>query len=292
MKSYTPEQLARKAAHWQRMTARYYSNKRIAGEERFLETDAGCVRVLCYGLNDSRRLPLFVNFHGGGFVIGGPEMDDPFLPRVASEAVVKIINVDYRLSPRFPFPAPLDDSWAVIKYAQEHADEFGIDPERIAVGGHSAGGNLSAALCLLNAGRKELNIKAAILDYPVLDCYTSPLDKPRGGGFVGRFFLTPNRMSFFSGSYCHDREARKNPLISPVYAQTAQLGAFPPTLIITAGKDSLCNEAGKFRDMLQGAGVTVAHKCFEKAQHGFTLFKGADAAEGWRLMIEHLKLYL
>jgi acetyl esterase len=289
--TYTQEQLARKAARWQKMTDLYYGGKRVHGKERFLETDVGRVRVLCYGLENTKLLPLFVNIHGGGSVLGHPEMDDPFLPRVAADANIKIISVDYSLSPQSKFPVSLNECYAVIKYAQEHADEFGVDPTRIAVGGHSAGGNLSASICLLNAERQDLNLKAAILDYPAFDIYTSPYDKPRGGGLVGRFFLSPSMMTFFSASYASESEY-KNPLVSPIYASSDQLRTFPPTLIITAGKDTLCKEAEQFRDMLQSSGVTVAHKRFEKSQHGFTIFKGADSREGWRLMIEHLRRYL
>jgi acetyl esterase len=290
--THTQAQPARKAARLQRMTDRYYGGKHIHGAERFLETEAGCVRVLCYGLEDAGVLPLFVNIHGGGFVLGHPEMDDPYMPRIVEEADMKIISVDYGLAPEFPFPTPLEQCYAVIKYAQERADEFGVDPTRIAVGGHSAGGNFTAALCLLNAERRELNIKAAILDYPVLDLHTPLSEKPRGRGLVAMTFLNAKNAAFFNACYSIDGEERKNPLVSPVFADAGQLRLFPPTLILTAGYDSLCAEAERFRDMLSAAGVDVTHKRFEKSTHGFTLSNKPAAREGWRLMIEHLKKYL
>jgi acetyl esterase len=156
--------------------------RRVHGTEMFLETEAGGVRVLAYGLDKPGSLPLFVDIHGGGFCLGNAEMDDPFMPAVAERAGVKIISIDYSLAPRHPFPRPLDECYAVVKYAKEHAAQLGIDAARIAVGGHSAGGNLSAAICLLDGKRKELGVKALVLDYPVLDLSTDPYLKPSPKG--------------------------------------------------------------------------------------------------------------
>jgi len=295
-KQYTQEELIRKTARVKSMFSRTKQGRRggegVKGKEIFLETEAGRVRALAYRMDEAERLPLFVNMHGGGFILGNPEMDDPYMPRVAAEANVKIINVDYALAPERPFPQGLEEAYAVVKYAGAHADELGIDPARIAVGGHSAGGNLSAAVCLLNAERKELDIKCVILDYPPLDIYTDAGDKPRGKGFVARFFLSPKRSRLFDACYCADREGRKNPLISPVYAEEELLRTFPPTLILTAGKDSLCAEGERFRDKLAAAGVAVEHRRFENSEHGFTLSDKADAREGWTMMIDALKRWL
>jgi acetyl esterase len=278
----------RKAARLRGASRFYHSLKRVKGQERFLETCAGPVRVLCYGFDDERVLPLFVNLHGGGFVMGSPEMDDPFMPRLAERAGVKIISVDYALAPHRSFPAPLDDCLAVLDYAKERAEELRIDPACFAVGGHSAGGCLAAAICVKNAESGELPIKAAILDYPVVDCLTNPLERPRGKGLVSRVFLSPDMAAFFGASYCSDADERSNPLVSPIFASREQLAAFPPTLIITAGKDTLRQEAERFAGLLRRAGARVTCKRFTRADHGFPLFGGPDAAAAWRLMAEHL----
>jgi len=294
--TYTQEELIKKTARLKALVAKTPSGRRLSegtnGKEMFLETSAGRVRMLGYRIDENSRLPLFVNLHGGGFIMGSAEMDDPYMPRVANDADVKILNVDYSLAPEHPFPKGLDETYAVIKYAQDHADELKIDPERISVGGHSAGGNISAAVCLMNAERKELNIKCAILDYPPLDIYMDPADKPKGKGLMSMIFLSPKRARLFNCCYCLDRESRKNPLVSPNYAEQCALKTFPPTLILTAGKDTLCEEAEKFHDMLIAAGVTVKHKRFEKSPHGFTLSDKPDAREGWGMMIDHLKQYI
>lgn len=260
---------------------------RKAGKEIFLETRVGPIRVLAYNLELPERLPLFINLHGGGFVMCGPEMDDRFLGRVAQEAKVKILSVDYSLAPEAPFPRALEECYEVARYARDHAEDLGIDPERIAIGGHSAGGNLSAAVCLLDAERKQLALKALILDYPPLDLHTDPYAKPQP-----RKALSPKMSRLFDQAYAGDREAALNPLISPLYAPDGLLRTFPPTLVITASEDSLAAEAERFKDRLVALGVSVTFRRFEGAVHGFTHRGGPQAEEAWRMIIEHLTRYL
>ena len=286
-KTYTNEELLKRAARIRKLMKMFSGKKRkIAGKELFLNTEEGKIRILAYNLDNESKLPLFVNIHGGGFILGNPEMDDPYMMNVAQNANVKIISIDYSLAPETPFPGGLNECYAVIKYAQKNGHEFGIDPQKIAVGGHSAGGNFSATICLKNIQKRELNIKAVILDYPPLDIYTDPFSKPDGKGLMAKMGRV------FNASYCSNMEERKNPLISPVYSPKEQLKGFPPTLIITAGKDLLCTEAEIFRDKLIEAGAKVIHKRFESSRHGFTLSQKPDAKEAWQMMIDHLKQYL
>jgi acetyl esterase len=237
--NFTQEELIQKVNKLKRKFERFslsgYKKKSVAGKELFLDTEAGSVRVLAYRMENPGKLPLFVNIHGGGFVLGDPEMDDPYLMNVALNANVKILSIDYSLAPEAMFPQALNDCYAVIKYAQNNHEEFGIDPQRIAVGGHSAGGNLSAACALKNAETQELDIKCLILDYPPLDVYTDPYLKPKGKGLLALIFMPPKICRLFDACYCNDKERRKNPLISPVYAETEQLKHFPPTLLYSQG---------------------------------------------------------
>jgi acetyl esterase len=261
--------------------------KKSYGKELFLATEAGRVRVLGYNLDTPETLPLFVDMHGGGFIMGHAEMDDPFMPKVAEAARVKILSVDYSLAPQHPFPQALNECYAVARYAKQHPQEFGIDPGNIGVGGHSAGGNLSAGICLLEAERGELGLKALIMDYPPLDLHTDPYLKPRP-----KKAIPPWMARVFDAAYTGSREAAKNPLISPRYAAAEQIMPFPPTLVITAGQDSLAAEAEAFKDRLIEAGVPVTFKRFEGARHGFTLSGDPGAEEAWQMMIDHLVRYL
>ena len=293
-KKYTQEQLQKKVNRIRRLMSVVMTvsdkilrkPRIIIGRERLLATDEGMVKVLTYNMENSETLPLFVNIHGSGFTIGDAGMDDPFMMNIAENANVKIISIDYSLAPEAPFPKALNECYAVVKYAKENPGEFGIDANRIAVGGQSAGGNFTAGICLMEHERKQLGLKCVILDYPPLDVYTDAGEKPHPKGSI------PNFMSrMFDACYCNDKEARRNPLISPVYALPDYLKSFPPTLVITASRDSLCEEGERFKDMLLEAGVDVTHRRFN-AMHGFNLKPGADADESWRLIIEHLKGYL
>ena len=287
-KVWTDRQLRRKVK-WLRFfmsvfsTLSFKKTGKCTGKEMFLATGEGKVRVLAYNMDNPQRLPLFVNIHGGGFVLGNAEMDDPFMPNMASQANVKIISIDYSLAPEFPFPKALNECHAVVKYAKTHPDELGIDPDKIAVGGHSAGGNLSAGICLMDKDSQSLGIKCLILDYPPLDVYTEASLKPLPKGSLPVFICR-----IFDACYYNNKETRKNPLISPVFATPDDVRSFPPTLIMTASRDSLCDEGEMFRDKLIEAGVKVTHKRFEDV-HGFNLNPGANSDESWQMMIEHLK---
>lgn len=291
-KTFTTAQLQRKTNIYRLMyklfmplSQRIKGNKRIAGKEMLISTASGKIRVLSYNMDNPKILPLFVNIHGGGFILGNPEMDDPYMMNIVEKAQVKILSIDYTLSPKGHFPKALNECYDVIKYAKEHALTLKIDPENIAVGGHSAGGNLSAGVCLMDGEKKTLGLKCAILDYPVLDLFTDPYLKPQP-----KNALPPKMCRLFNASYC-SKDNAKNPLVSPIFATDSQLKALPPTLIITASQDSLCEEAENFRNNLQKAGVTVSHKRFD-APHGFTLSHSDIANEGWQMMIDHLKTYL
>ena len=254
------------------------------GKEIFIDTEAGKIRALFYNAEDERTLPLYVNLHGGGFIFGSAEMDDPFMANIAKKADIKVLNIDYSLAPEFPFPQALNECFGVIEYAKAHGDELGIDPDRIALGGQSAGGSLSISVALMDNGRQVLGLKALVFDYPVTDMYTDASKKPNPEGSI------PIPMSqLFDACYCPNREERKNPLLSPVYASADQIDAFPPTLIITAAHDSLCTETERFRDKLIEAGVQVTHRRFDAA-HGFNIDSPGQAAdESWQMIIDHLK---
>ena len=259
----------------------------VKGQRLVLNTQVGPVRALVYGFDRPEVLPLFVNIHGGGFTLGSAEMDDPFMPRVAAGAGVKTLSLDYSLAPEKPFPAALNECFAAVTYAKEHARELGIDADRIAVGGHSAGGNLSAGICLLDADKKSLGIKALVLDYPPLDLPTDPFLKP-----CPKKAIPPKMARLFDAAYAGSREAARNPLISPRFASAEQLRTFPPTLMISAGQDSLMPEEADFKDRLIKAGVPVTYRLFEGVAHGFTLKRGREADEAWQLMTDYLKRQL
>ena len=257
--------------------------KVVYGEEMYLQTPEGRIRILAYNMDKQEKLPLYINIHGGGFTAATAESDDKYMKDIAGKIDIKIFNVDYSLAPENPFPKALNECYEVAKFAIEHAGELRIDPDKIAIGGHSAGGNLGAAVCIKDADEHVLNIKSLIIDYAPLDIYTDAYLKPRPKGAI-----PPQAARIADPSYCHKKEDRKNPLVSPVYATIDQVKAFPPTIVITASQDSLCEEGEKFKDLLIEAGVKVTFKRFN-AKHGFSHSGGPDADEAWGMMIKHLK---
>ena len=286
--TYTQAQLQRRINQirlsYKLLASKTLNPKHVVGTHRFLDTEVGRVGVLIYNFEKKETLPLFINIHGSGFVMGSANMDDHLMMNVALSADVKIISIDYSLAPDHPFPRALEECYGVTLYARTHPEEFGIDPDRIVIGGHSAGGNLSAGVCLMDRERQLLSLKGLILDYPPMDLYTDPYDKPQPKGA-----LPPGMCRMFDACYCNDRQARKNPLLSPFYTALEQLSSFPPTLVITAEGDSLNEEAEVYKDNLIKAGVDVTFKRFAGVPHGFNLKPGPESDESWRLIIEHLK---
>ena len=260
------------------------------GDDVWYDTDAGKVRALAYGFDDAAVKPLLISIHGSGFVLGSAAMDDPFMMQFVEQCDVKVISIDYTLSPEVMYPVAQDQCYAVCRYAKAHAAELRIDPERIMLMGHSAGGNFCAAIGLRENERPTLGLRGIILDYPPLDIATDPFDKPLPKGC-----LPPKMCRMFNAAYCTQEQA-KSPLISPVFATKEMVNHFPPTLVITAGNDSLAGEAERFKDTLLRTGVEVAFKRFENAHHGFTITGEKNARkqpedcaasrEAWKMMVD------
>lgn len=260
------------------------------GTDTWFDTEKGKVRALTYGFEDSSVKPLLVNIHGSGFTMGSAAMDDPFMMQFVEKCGVKVISIDYTLAPDERFPFALEQCYAVIKYAKEHTNELNIDADRIMIMGHSAGGNFCAAIGLMENEKNLLGLKGIILDYPPTDIATDAADKPRPKGALPVWLSR-----IFDAAYCEPEE-RANPLVSPALATEDMVNQFPPTLVITAGQDSLASETEKFKDTLIRAGVDVIFKRFEGAIHGFTIITEKQAKKfpkvyaqslvAWQMMID------
>lgn len=228
--------------------------------------------------------PLYINIHGGGFVKGHSPMDNAFCSMISSKLGCRVIDIDYRLAPEHPFPAALNECYDIVKWVFENARELGIDRGKIAVGGHSAGGNLAAAVTLMANQSKDFQILLQILDYPFLDAVTDPADK------VSETDILPvERMRAFNKLYTQNDEDLDNPFISLVCAKEEMLRGLPPALVITAGLDCLRFEGGKYASMLAQAGVEVRVKRFLKSNHGFTVYCVQEYAEAQKLIADTLE---
>ncbi len=252
--------------------------------ERSIPTREGEARTIFIEPRKKKtKYPLFINMHGGGFVRGHEKRDTIFCSYVAETLGCKVIDIDYKLAPEYPFPVGLNECYDVVKWAFENAEELQVDPERIAVGGHSAGGNFAAAICLIANQSKHFTPCLQILDYPFLDAQTDPAEKVEP-----HTVLPVERMRYFSSLYMDKMEDYSNPYFSLVCAEEDTLKGMPPALILTAGKDCLRFEAERYALMLLHAGVEVKMRSFLESDHGFVIHGTAESKEARDLIINAL----
>jgi len=217
-------------------------------------------------------LPVVVYFHGGGFTIGDLDTHDVPCRTLANFARCAVLALDYRLAPEHKFPAAFDDCVAAVRWTAAHAAENGLDPERIALAGDSAGGNLAAGVAI--ALRAEgIPIALQVLLYPGLDM--------RGGSpshleFAKGFLLEREDIAWFRGNYLGSEADALDWRASPMLARDCS--GLPSAHIVTAGFDPLRDEGWAYAEKLTASGVRVTYECFEGMIHGFVTLGAALAA--------------
>lgn len=233
--------------------------------------------------------PLLLFLHGGGWVIGDLDTHDNLCRMICRGAGIHVLSVDYRLAPEHPAPAGVDDSYAAYRWALEHGEQLGTRPGVVAVGGDSAGGNLSAVVSRL--GRDD-GVPPALqfLLYPATD--------QRGGQrsrslFAQGFLLTARDMDWFRGHYLASSSVDiADPLVSPL--ATEDLSGLPRALVITAGFDPLRDEGESYATALRAAGTAVDLRPMGSLTHGFaSLFPlGGGSAAATSELISALRAHL
>lgn len=238
-------------------------------EDDAIPGPGGEIPVRVYGPSPTRgRLPALVYFHGGGGVIGGIQTHDGLCRVLCRQLDARVISVDYRLGPEAPFPAAVDDALAAFRWVATHAASFGVDPQRIAVGGDSHGGNLAAVVCQLARDAGVERPRAQLLVYPALDRVT-PTESQRL--FDRGFLLTGALIDWFAAHYlagADPADLRVSPLLHP------DLEGLPAAVIVTAGIDPLRDEGRAYADALRRAGVTVRYRCVDGLVHDFAQMMG------------------
>lgn len=224
------------------------------------------LRVYTPSTGDSahERLPTLVFFHGGGWVLGSLDSHDPVCRALANAANCIVVSVEYRLAPEHPFPAAVEDCYAAVKWVVEHGRTLAIDPQNVAVGGSSAGGNLAAAVALVARDLDGPPIAHQLLVYPVTNF---AFDTESYEEYADGYFLTRDDMQWFWEHYLASELDGRNPYASPLQART--LENLPPATVITAGFDPLRDEGIAYADRLDAAGVDVSHHHYGDVIHGF-----------------------
>lgn len=226
--------------------------------------------------NSTSPLPLVVFFHGGGWVIGTIETHDATARAIVQTSGAAVLSVGYRLAPEHQYPAPVEDCYDALLWASQHASALGCDPERLAVAGDSAGGNLAAAVALMARDRSGPRLRHQLLIYPVTnDDYSLPSYRENGGG---EYFLGEAMMRWFWNQYLGD--AADAPLAR--IGTTPDLAALPPATVITAQYDPLRDEGMAYAARLADAGVPVDAAVAPGMIHGFfSMFQFAPDAWSW-----------
>jgi len=210
-----------------------------------------------------RPAPALVYFHGGGFVTGGLDSHDPVCRLLADEARCVVISVDYRMAPEHKFPAAPDDALAAFRHVASHTGPLGLDPQRLAIGGDSAGGNLSAVVALATRG-DAVRPAFQLLIYPATDMTMS---FPSIASMGKDLFLERATMDWFLGHYLRSDADRHDLRASPWF--NPDVAGAPPALVVTAGFDPLRDEGEAYARKLQDAGVAVELVRHASLFHGF-----------------------
>jgi acetyl esterase len=234
-------------------------------EELELPGPAGPIRARLYtppGTQDPA--PLLVYFHGGGWVIGDLDTHDDPCCFLAAHSGARLLSVDYRLAPENPFPAAAEDAFAAYEWAAANAEQLGVDPRRIAVGGDSAGVNLAAATCLMAREAGAPSPAMQLLVYPVTETAGTAASRRT---FAEGFLLTRGDMDWFEDHYLPPAVDREDPRVALLNA--ADLAGLPPAYVAVAGFDPLRDEGEAFAQRLREAGVQVALRRHPGLVHTF-----------------------
>ena len=233
------------------------------GEHRVPVTD-GEITVRLYSPGGSGPRPVLVFYHGGGWVIGDLDTHDGVCRSLTNAAGCVVASVDYRLAPEAKYPVAAEDSYAALQWIVANAARLKINPWRVAVGGDSAGGNLSAVVALMARDRGGPALVYQALIYPVTN---HSLDTPSYHENATGYVLTREAMRWFWRHYLARDEQGREPLASPLMAPS--LAGLPPALVITAACDPLRDEGEAYAARLRDAGVPVTLTRYDGMFHGF-----------------------
>lgn len=216
------------------------------------------------GAQPTEIVPALVYFHGGGFTIGDLDTHDVICRTLANGAGCAVVSVDYRMGPEHKFPCAVDDCVAATRWVAAEARALGIDANRLAVGGDSAGGNLATVVALTARDGGGPKLVFQLLVYPTTTLHH---DTRSTRDFAQGYGLTLDVMHYFRDCYLTNAAERDDWRASPLLA--TDLSRLPPALVITAGYDPIRDEGKAYANKLEAAGVPVAYTCYDGMIHGF-----------------------
>ena len=236
-----------------------------------------------------KRPAVILYLHGGGFVIGRPEMADDYLADLAEELAAIIVAVDYRLAPEHPFPIPLEDCYTALGWVFAHQQALNIDADKVIVMGHSAGAGLAAALAIVARDRGEYCIASQVLIYPMLDYRSGSSASPHQNGTTGVIGWPPQANQFcwqcLRGNHALD-DSRIG-WFSPALQE--DLSNLPPTFLAVGALDLFLEEDVAFAMRLSRAGVAVELHVYPGAPHMFDQHPGSVTDQSARDIVRSLQ---
>ena len=239
--------------------------------EHAVDGPGGPIPVRVYRPETEERPGAIAYFHGGGWVVGTLDTYDPLARALANAAGAVVASVGYRLAPENPFPAAVNDCWAAVNWLADHAVQLGADPDRLAVGGDSAGGNLATVVARRARDAFVPELRHQLMVYPALDPTTSSASYRE---LAEGYLLNAADMRWYWHQYlgCADPEL---PDLAPAWAD---VGGLPPATIVTAEYDPLRDEGEDYAHRLEHAEVPVALHRFAGVTHGFFRWRAVTPA--------------
>lgn len=221
------------------------------------------------GTTAEQQLPTVMYFHGGGYVVGSLDSHDTVCRYLCAQSGCAVIAVDYRLAPEHRFPAAFEDCLAATHHVATNGDQWGVDVNRMAVAGDSAGGQLASVVAIALRDDPNVSLAFQLLIYPITDPSMShPSILSNGSGYM----LTESGLRYYYGQYFEGEAWKQDWRAMPL--SQATLTGLPNALVLTAGFDPLRDEGRAYADALSAAGVKTQYVCFERQIHGFATMGG------------------
>ena len=225
--------------------------------------------IRIYRPSEENNLPAMVFFHGGGWVLNFLDIYEPALRKITKNGNLVIIAVEYQKAPEHPYPAPLDDCYATLKWVIENAAELGIDLAAIGVGGDSAGGNLASSVALKACSEQLISLAFQLLIYP---CNDYQMNYPSATNYSQGFGLTTQAMKWFWDQYLSKVEDQKDPYAVPAKANS--LRGVAPAILIAAEFDPLTDDVKNYYQKLIKDSVPAIYQEYAGQIHGFFNLSG------------------
>jgi acetyl esterase len=245
---------------------------------RFIPGPTADLPIRIYRPNEDQNAPALIFYHGGGWIRGFLDIYDAALHRLANQSGSVIISVNYQKAPEHPFPIPFDDCYATLLWVKAHGQELGIDPNRVGVGGDSAGGNLAAAVAI-KARDESIALHYQLLVYP---CIARDFTTKSYNEYATDFGLSTQAMKWYWAQYLQGSQHDENPYAVPMRAKS--LAGVAPSLVITAQYDPLVSDSENYCEKLKSDGAEVIYREFPGMIHGF--FANVAATSSSHLAID------